>query len=275
VSNPIFLNNSVDIEAFDTLLLEVDKLTNFVKGNIIELEIHSNSKNHIAFPTSPSFFNKITRNIENISKNLGVDESCLSENNFHKETALNCYDISIEQFEENILDIDLDGYKITTVDPPRYMEIKNSRKFKYSSFSLTGNDDAFKPSKLPFFERSTLSASKSRWFSRKERVEGILRWIPDIIEPSMEKKTPYPLLFHSSLENHQYEYGKIFDWAFNNRNKNLILSIIHHAVKLMKTFGLTSFQISNIDNDHNFLSKLCENYGFDKIHTIKIYRKEV
>ena len=162
------------------------------------------------------------------------------------------------------------------MSPIDFIAVKNkSRSFPVKSYELTNADSAFKPTNLPFFEDTAYTLQKRGWLFRKESDEGYLRWIPNIMEPFAESRTPFPLLFYHTLEEHVYNYGKIFDWGLSEEDSTLFNILLSHAVRTMKQKGIQKVQFAHVDSEKKFIKRFLEKSGFKAIHRIKLLSKEL
>jgi len=275
LTHPVYLANGDESEALEALLAEVERLAKFLDSGIIQLEVHDQISGPVAFPTSPSFVS-YDLDCANILK---PDALLLKRHDFEEEMEVFCLEQSVHEFEriEGEAKERPDKYIITSASPPEFLTVKKkARNFPVKSYELTHSDDAFEPTNIPFFEDAAYTVYKrSRWPFKKGSDEGYLRWTPNIMEPFMEIRNPFPLLFYESLEEHAYRYGKVFDWGLSIEDRELFTSLLSHAVRSMKQRGIVRFQFSNVGSDQMFIKKCLEESGFKATHRIKLLRKEV
>lgn len=275
LTHPIYLADSDESEALEALLFEVERLAKFLDSGIIQIEVHDQISGPIAFPTSPSFVS-YDLDCANILK---PDAAVLRRHNFEEELEVVCLDQSLHEFEirEGEAKEKPEKYIITSASPPEFMTFRErARNFQVKSYELTHSDGAFKPTNLPFFEDVAYTVHKrSRWSFKKGSDEGYLRWTPNIMEPFLKIRNPFPLLFYESLEEHAYKYGKVFDWGLRRKDRELFISLLSHAVGSMKQRGIERFQFSNVDSEDKFIISSLEESGFEATHRIKLLRKEV
>lgn len=274
-THPIYLTNFENSEALEALLMEVERLAEFLDSHIIEMEVHEQITGPVSFPTSLSFFSYDLDNAA-ISK---PDAALLRRSGFREEVEVICLDQSIQAFESKADEIGEkhDRYAVTPVSPTEFTMIKaKAHNFPVKSYELTRSDRAFKPTNLPFFEDVAYTARKrSRWSLRKTSDEGYLRWTPNIMEPFNESRNPFPLLFYHALEEHVYEYGKIFDWGLSRADRALFAPLLSQAAMSMKQRGIKRFQFAHVDSDQKFIKGFLEEFGFNTTHKIKLLRKKV
>lgn len=275
LTQPIWLTDYRNSEALEALLIEVERLAEFLESGFIEIEIHEDIKGLVAFPTSLSF---LSYNLEH-TKISKLDSDLLKRHDFRDEVEILCFDQAIKDFQHRLDEKgdSQDKYAITPVSPLEFLMIKErARMSKAKSYELTQSDGAFKPTNIPFFEGVAYAIrERSRWPFRKASEKGYLRWTPNIMEPFKERTTPFPLLFYHALEEHVYNYGKIIDWGLSSEDGSLLTSLLSEAAETMKMRGISRFQFAHVDRSQKFIKNLLEEFGFKPIHKIKLLRKEV
>lgn len=274
LTQPIYLTNFVDTEALDALLVEVERFANFLGSRIIEIEVHEQLDGPVAFPTSLSFF---SYNLNSMST-IKPETAHFERHEFRKEAEIVCLDQSVSEFEHSADESNRgsDEYIINSLSPLDFIAVKNkSRSFPVKSYELTYSDSVFKPINLPFFEDTAYTLQKRGWFFRKESDEGYLRWTPNIMEPFAERRTPFPLLFYHTLEEHVYSYGKIFDWGLSEEDPALFNLLLSHAVRSMKKKGIQKVQFAHVESKQKFIKKFLEKSGFKAIHRINLLSREL
>jgi hypothetical protein len=270
LTKPIPLSSSSDATALDALINEARRLAKYIGSSTLEIEVNAEASRYDAFPTSPSFLSyskegKSTFN-PNVYGGLGF-----------KETA--CL-ISLEAKIEDVYplvkdkDVDSNKYDVFTESPVEYKGIKKyARNFPLRSYELTNNDEALGLLSLPFFEESCHMVRKETGIIRKQRSpKAYFRWIPDIFESSLENRSPTPLLFYQELEKYRYHIGKICDWAFSERDRNLMYLLLFQAVRYMRDKGIERIQFSNIPRENKFVLDLLGTLGFESVSRTLILR---
>lgn len=270
LTRPIPLSSSSDAKALDALITEARRLATYLGSSTVEIEVNTEVSRYDAFPTSPSFLSyskegKSTFNPD-VYSGLGFKEAA--------------YLISLETRIEDLYPlvkdkkIDSNKYDMFTESPIEYKGIKNyARNFPLRSYELTHNDEALGLYSLPFFEESCHTVRKQTGIILKQRSpKAYFRWIPDIFEPSLEYRSPTPLLFYQELEKHRYHIGKIYDWAFSERDRNLMYLLLFQAVRYMRDKGIERIQFSNIPKENKFVLDLLETLGFESVSRTLILR---
>lgn len=273
LTHPIYLNDSY-YEALNALLLENVKLAKFVQSSTIELEVQSSRVGQVFFPSSPSIINFGSKD-PNFTE---FDASFLKENGFSKVNEVACFENDIEYLEKSFNQVQNENEesKVRIKEPQEFIDAKNSNRFDNSSYHLTEIDSIFKDTNIPFFENTAIVKTRKKGLIfKKEVIEGVLRWSPNLFEPVMEKRIPCPFIFYSLLENYRYEGGKIFDWGFKGDDVGVLKNMIIRATGLMKEVGIKKIQFGNVKGDKKSIEKMLENIGFNEIQRLKIYRRVI
>lgn len=264
------LSSSSGATALDALIKEARLLAKYLGSSTVEIEVNAETSRYDAFPTSPSFLSyskegKSTFNPD-VYGGLGFKEaSCL---------------LSLEARIEDLYplvkekEVDSNKYDVFTESPTEYKGIKNyARNFPLRSYELTQNDEALGLYSLPFFEESCHTVRKQTGIILKQRSpKAYFRWIPDIFESSLEHRSPIPLLFYQELEKHRYRIGKIYDWAFSEKDRNLMYLLLFQAIRYMRDKGIERIQFSNIPKENKFVLDLLETLGFESVSRTLILR---
>jgi hypothetical protein len=270
LTRPIPLSSSSDATALEALINETRNLAKYLGSSTVEIEVNAEVSRYDAFPTSPAFLSyskegKTTFNPD-VYGGLGFKEAaCL---------------ISLEAAIEDLYplvkekEVDSNKYDMFNESPIEYKGIKNyARNFPLRSYELTHNDEALGLYSLPFFEESCHTVRKQTGIILKQRSpKAYFRWIPDIFEPSLENRSPTPLLFYQELEKHRYRIGKIYDWAFFEKDRNLMYLLLFQAMKYMRDKGIERIQFSNIPKENKFVLDLLEALGFESVSRTLILR---
>lgn len=268
LSHPIEINESEEGRVIDRLFFEAGNIAKFYGSNVIELETHDWSDSDVCFPSSTSFLHLM----KNSSSLIKISKQCLENMGFQCENTLlsYVYKNTIPGEQANTFN---DSQIVKTLSPKRYHEIKKTVKFDFSSYELEKKDELFKSINLPFFEKTNNTLNRTvGWITKREKTEGMLRWMPNLFEPCLEKNSPYPLLFIDSLEKYQYKSGKIFDWRFNE-DPLILRRLILTAFKQMNEIGIEKIHFSNVEEDKENIKMLLEELGFEENHETIIFRK--
>ncbi|MCW3992786.1 MAG: hypothetical protein NWE79_08750 [Candidatus Bathyarchaeota archaeon] len=274
LTHPINLTASEDPGALEALLAEVEMLAVYLGSSLIEMEVHDQVTGSVAFPTSLSF---ISYDL-NHAAIMKADAAHLQRLGFREDMEIVCLEQSVSGFERVAGGVDENhgGYVASPASPNEFATVKKALNSPVRSYEPTRSDNVFVPTHLPFFEDAAfIVRRRPRWLVRRGSVEGYLRWLPNIMEPSIEGRTPYPLLFHHALEDHVYSYGKIIDWGLSREDGELLTSLLSQAVKSMEQRGIQRFQLAHVDGEQRFVKKYLEESGFKMTHKIKLLRKEV
>lgn len=273
LSHPVKVNKSDEDKALNFLILEAEKIARFYENKIIEMEIHSWTDSEILFPSSLSLLHFM----KNSSSLIEMRNSYLEKKGFSDETEISSYGARAHKISTLTGDEKKkkDPFKIRKPSPKEYMDVKKTLKFKHKSFELSEEDEIFKPTNIPFFENTDYILSKTvGWLSKKEKTEGMLRWVPNLFEPCIEKNSPYPLLFLDSLEKYNYKGAKIFDWGFNE-DIDILNELILTAIIKMKEKGIENIQFSNVEENQKQVKVMLDMLGFEKNHKSILFRKRV
>jgi hypothetical protein len=267
LSHPIEINESEEGRALDRLFIEAGNIAEFYGSNLIELETHDWSDSDVFFPSSTSFLH-LMKNSPSLSK---ISKQDLENMGFHCENTLLSYAHNNAILGEQA-DTFIDTQIEKTLSPNKYHELKTA-KFDFRSYELEKKDELFKSINLPFFEKTNHTLNRTvGWITKREKTEGMLRWMPNLFEPCLEKNSPYPLLFIDSLEKYQYKGGKIFDWCFNE-DPLILRRLILTASKYMNQKGIEKIQFSNVEKDNENVKMLLKDLGFEENHKTIIFRK--
>jgi hypothetical protein len=270
LTRPISLSSSSDATALEALINEARNLAKYLGSSTLEIEVNAEVSRYDAFPTSPSFLSyskegKSTFNPDVYTRFGFKEAACL---------------ISLETRIEDLYslvkakEVDSNKYDTFTESPNEYKGIKNyARNFPLRSYELTQNDEVLGFYSLPFFEESCHTVRKQTGIILKQRSpKAYFRWIPDIFEPSLENRSPTPFLFYQELEKHRYHVGKIYDWAFSERDRNLMYLLLFQAIRYMRNKGIERIQFSNIPKGNKFVLDLLETLGFESVSRTLILR---
>ena len=270
LTRPIPLSSSSDATALDALIKEAKRLATYLGSSTVEIEVNAEVSRYDAFPTSPSFlsYSKEGKSTFNSDFYGGLG--------FKEAACLISLETRIEDLYPILKDkkIDSSRYDLFTESPTEYKEIKNyARNFPLRSYELTHNDEALGLYSLPFFEDSCHTVRKQTGIILKKRSpKAYFRWIPDIFESALENKSPTPLLFYQELEKHRYKIGKIYDWAFSERDQNLMYLLLFQAIRYMKDKGIERIQFSNVPKANKYILELLEALGFESVSRTLIFR---
>lgn len=268
LSHPIEVNDLEKAHALDRLFMEAEKIAEFYGSKVIELETHAWTDSDVFFPSSTSFLHFM----KNSPSLIKISKRDLEYRGFQCENELLSYEhknaLQVEQ-EDNFNGSGI----VKTLSPKRYLEIKKTEKFDFKSYELEKMDELFKSINLPFFEETNHVLNRTvGWLSRREKTEGMLRWMPNLFEPCIEKNSPYPLLFIDALEKYHYKSGKIFEWCFNE-DPIVLRRLILTAFNFMRGKGIEKIQFSNVKKDNVNVKRLLRDLGFTESHETIMFRK--
>jgi hypothetical protein len=265
LSHPIEINESKRRLALKKLFIEADNIAKFYGSKVVEVEIHDWSDSKVFFPSSTSFLHLSRRHTK-------ISKQDLENTGFQYENSLLSYAYK-NAIPCKQTDTFKDSQVMKTLTPKRYREIKKTEKFDFRSYELEKKDELFKSINLPFFENTNHTLNRTvGWINKREKTEGMLRWMPNLFEPCLEKNSPYPLLFIDSLEKYQYKGGKIFEWCFNE-DPIVLRRLIFTAFKYMNEKGIKKIHFSNVEKKNENVKMLLEDLGFEEKHETIIFRK--
>jgi len=273
LTHPYWLDRSDSGAVLNFFLKSVEELASSTNSKFIEVEFHNKITSAIAFPTSLSNFSYDLSKIP-IQRN---DLSLLRHHGFLEEKTILCYEQNVPEIEKKINKNYVNNdFTIKRVDPSKFMMLKKkASNFPIKSYALSSRDPAFTHIGTAFFSDTIYFAyRRSRWFPlRMGDLAGFLRLSTNFLEFSKEYHSPVPLLFHYLFKKYHFKYGKILDWALRVEDVELFRSLLSHLLYSMKQKGLEKCQIGYVSNEQTFVRKLLEEYGFRKIHTMKLLRK--
>jgi hypothetical protein len=268
LSHPIEINESERRRALEKLFIEAKNIAEFYGCKVIELETHDWSDSEVFFPSSTSFLH-LMKNSPSLIK---ISKQDLEKMGFQCENTLLSYAYK-NAIQGKQADTYNDSQIMKTLNPKRYHEIKKTEKFDFRSYELEKKDELFKSINLPFFENTNHTLNRTvGWITKREKTEGMLRWMPNLFEPCLKKNAPYPLLFIDSLEKYQYKGGKIFEWYFND-DLIVLRRLILTAFKHMNEKGIEKIHFSNVEKENENVKMLLEDLGFEENHQTIIFRK--
>lgn len=270
LTHPCWLSSTSESSfLIDFLLTNVEELARSVDGRFIEAEFHDEVISKIAFPTSLSHFSYDLDKIR-----IQRDElSIMTRRGFKEETATLCYEQKIFDPEkllaENFHSFSED-YAVTPINSTRFQQIKEKKKMlPIRSFTLSNEIPFIASENLPVLPNTVFIAHN------ENDIVGSMQWFPDLLELLQTDSTPTPLLFPYVLKTHPFKRGKILEWNLESENTELFAILLLHVLQAMKRRGLDVCQIANVCDGHSFIKNFLEQYGFRKVHKMKVLRREV
>jgi hypothetical protein len=272
LTHPCWLNRSDHAPLLDFFLAKVDELANYGGCTCIEMEFHDIAS-YVAFPTSLTHFSYDLRKIS-VEKN---DLSLLQSHGFQEESAIHCYEQSVNEIERRAQDEHTTSppFQIKSLAPSEF-NMLHAKPEKYPAQAYTlSRRDPFITFINPLSQDIISTAyTRPRWFRRGELV-GYFRWTPNLFEPSLAYNLPVPLIFKYAFENYAYTYGKIVDWGVRGDDINVYRSLLLHASHSMTEKGYARLQIGNVHDNQSGMKTVLMQYDFKKVHTIKLLQKQV
>ena len=273
LTHPCWLNGSESQPVLDFFLTEVDGLAKHMNSKLIEAEFHSEILSEIAHPASTTPFSY------DLSR-MSVQESDLSllqSHGFREECKILCYEQSLDEIEMKAREGGRtpNDYTVRSTTPDEFTMLReDSVGFPLRAYALSSTDPAVSYIS-PFTPGDTSVAYKRSGWLRRTRLAGFLRWSPNLLEPSIAYRLPVPLLFHYVFKNYTFKCGKILDWALSEENEDLYTSLLSHASHSMKMGGLERCQIAYVNDEQSQIKTFLGQYGFRRVHTIKLLQKRL
>ncbi len=272
LTHPCWLNRSDSAPLIDFLVTKAGELAKYGGCKFIEMEFHEVTS-YVAFPTSLTPFSNDLQKLSVENEDLSLLQSL----GFQEESAIHCYEQSINEIEKRAQEDHTTSsqFQIKSLTPSEF-NLLNAKIDNYpaKAYTLSHSDPYF-----AFFNplsKDIVSAAykRTRWFSKGELV-GYFRWTPNLFEPSLEYNLPVPLVFNYVFENYSFTHGKIIDWGLRGDDINLYTSLLLHASHSMKENGLKILQIGNVTDNQSRMKSFLMQYDFRKVHTIKLLQKRV
>ena len=270
LTHPCWLSStSQDSFLIDFLLTNVEEIARSIGSRFIEVEIHDEVISKIAFPTSLSHFSYDLGKMY-VQRN---GFSIMTRRGFKEEAAILCYEQKIFDAEkllaENFHSLSED-YIVTATNQTRFQQIKEKKKMLLIKSYILSNETPFVASEnLPVLPNTAFIAR------HENDIVGFIHWFPNLLELLQTDSTPTPLLFPHVLKTRPFKYGKIFEWSLETENTELFAILLLHVLQTMKRQRLDICQIANVCDKHPFIKNFLEQYGFQKVHRMKVLRRKV
>ena len=252
----------------DFLLTNVEEFTRSLNCKFIKVEFHDEVTSKVAFPTSTSHFSYDLGKIH-IQRD---DLSIMRRHEFEEETAILCYEQKISDSEKLLtgnFHPPSKDYTVTPINSIRFQQIKEKKNlFPIKSYTISNETPFVVSENLPFLPNTALLAH------HENDVVGFIRWFPNLLELLQTHSTPTPLLFSYVLKTHPFHHGKIFEWNLKTEDTELFAILLLHALQAMKRQGLRVCQIGNVRDKDSFVKNFLEQYGFQKVHKMKVLRRQ-
>ncbi|MBS7643771.1 hypothetical protein KEJ26_04290 [Candidatus Bathyarchaeota archaeon] len=270
LTHPCWISSAFESSfLIDFLLTNVEEFTRSLNCRFIEVEFHDELTSKVAFPTSLSHFSYDLGKIRIQEDDLSI----MRRHGFEEETALFCYERKISDSEELLTEnfhLPSKDYTVTSINQTEFRQIKEKKNpLPIKSYAISDGRPFVISENLPFLPNTAFFAH------HESDVVGFVRWFPNLLELLQTGSTPTPLLFPHVLKTYPFHYGKIFEWSLKTEDSELFAILLLHVLKAMKRQGLGICQIGNVQDEDSFVKKFLEQYGFQKVHEVKILRRQV
>lgn len=269
LTHPVLLGDEEG--ALEILLSRAYHLASSLGCTSMDIEVHKASGS-VSFPSSlsPLFYdlNKATL--------VELEPAFFLKRGFRVAEEIKCLNAEIDDFEEGLNIEKGSNEHISHASPSEFRDIERKCKaFSIRSYALSMADATFNPGEnIPFYEGAAYIMWGRRWGSRERRVDGFLRWSPNLFEALERVRTPHLLFFQHPMR-WMYRTGKVFEWGFRTREKRIILHLLSAATEAMRSRGIETVELGYMDSGQGFLERVLGEHSFKVVHRITLLRRVV
>jgi hypothetical protein len=240
-----FINRREDKrKVYERLIQETNELAESQGVGRIEAELYKESRGKICFPSNLS--------ISSGYNHPGAVRPFL-DCGFKEKYELVCYEIKTDPTSINV---DTHGFSV------RRIEEQDDEQL-YRDLTSQPEDPTSLGSSLHHGIELFSDRRYVRLIEKNGKILGFTHWFPDFY-PLIKRYCGIPI----TSQHLETAWGKIFRVLLLTPNKETYRVLLSETIKVMQEYGISQFQVGNINPENHELVRAIESIGGKKIHVL-------